>query len=138
MEGPESPSNPGDPGPDGRAQGSLGADVTDPVGLLLAEPVAPASVGTWLGRRARNAARRTVLLGVAGGLMFVAMLVTLIVIPHRARRAAAAIMPRPSERPDTARLMAAEAHVAEQLARAEAALARARARAARRALPPPP
>lgn len=127
MEGPESPP-----------RESLGADVADPVGLFLAEPVAPASVGTWLGRRARNAARRTVLLGVAGGLMFVAMLVTLIVIPHRARRAAAAIMPRPGERPDTARLAAAEAHVAQQLARAEAALARTRARAARRALPPPP
>jgi tyrosine-protein kinase Etk/Wzc len=70
--------------------------------------------------------------------MFVAMLVTLIVIPHRARRAAAAIMPRPSERPDTARLMAAEAGAAEQLARAEAVLARTRARAVRRALPPPP
>src|SRR5687767_14426379 len=138
MEGPESPSNPGDPGPDGRAQGSLGADVTDPVGLLLAEPVPPASAGTWLGHRARNAARRTALLGVAGGLVFVAMLVTLIVIPHRARRAAAAIMPRPTERPDTVRLMAADAIAADQLARAEAALARARARAARRALPPPP
>jgi Mrp family chromosome partitioning ATPase len=116
----------------------LGADVTDPVGLFLAEPMAPASAGTWLGRRARNAARRTVLLGVAGGLVFVAMLVTVIVIPHRARRAAAAIMPRPTERPDTVRLMAAEAIAADQLARAEAALARARARAARRALPPPP
>jgi tyrosine-protein kinase Etk/Wzc len=116
----------------------LGADVTDPVGLFLAEPMAPASAGTWLGRRARNAARRTALLGVAGGLMFVAMLVTLIVIPHRARRAAAAIMPRPTERPDTMRLMAADAIAADRLARAEAALARARARAARRALPSPP
>lgn len=116
----------------------LGADVTDPVGLFLAEPMAPASAGTWLGRRARNAVRRTALLGVAGGLVFVAMLVTLIVIPHRARRAAAAIMPRPAERPDTVRLMAADAIAADQLARAEAALARARARAARRALPPPP
>jgi Mrp family chromosome partitioning ATPase len=116
----------------------LGADVTDAVGLFLAEPMAPASAGTWLGRRARNAARRTALLGVAGGLVFVAMLVTLIVIPHRARRAAAAIMPRPTERPDTVRLMAADAIAADQLARTEAALARARARAARRALPPPP
>src|SRR5687768_3858085 len=116
----------------------LGADVTGPVGLFLAEPMAPASAGTWLGHRARNAARRTALLGVAGGLVFVAMLVTLIVIPHRARRAAAAIMPRPTERPDTVRLMAADAIAADQLARAEAALARARARAARRALPLPP
>ncbi|MGQ0712665.1 MAG: hypothetical protein ACT4PJ_02915 [Gemmatimonadaceae bacterium] len=116
----------------------LGADVSDPVGLLLAEPAAPASVGTWLGRRARNAARRTALLGVAGGLVFVAMLVTLIVIPHRARRAAAAIMPRPSERPDTARLITAMATAAERLARAEGVVANTRARAARRAQPPPP
>jgi Mrp family chromosome partitioning ATPase len=77
-------------------------------------------------------------MAVAGGLVFVAMLVTLIVIPHRARRAAAAIMPRPGERPDTARLLAANAAAASQLARADAALVRARARAARRALPPPP
>jgi Mrp family chromosome partitioning ATPase len=123
---------------EGHPRESLGADVADPVSVLLAEPVAPASVGTWLGRRARNAARRTALIGVAGGLVFVAMLVTLIVIPHRARRAAAAIMPRPGERPDTARLLSADALAASQLARAEAALARARARAARRALPPPP
>jgi Mrp family chromosome partitioning ATPase len=129
MEGPETPLT---------TRESLGADVTDPVGLFLAEPVAPASVGTWVGRRARNAAQRIALIGVAGGLVFVAMLVTLIVIPHRARRAAAAIMPRPGERPDTARLMAADGFAATNLARAEAALARARARAARRALPPPP
>jgi Mrp family chromosome partitioning ATPase len=137
MEGPESPLASGERSADSASQ-SLGPDVSDPVGLLLAEPVAPASVGTWLGRRARNAARRTALLGVAGGLVFVAMLVTLIVIPHRARRAAAAIMPRPSERPDTARLKAADASALDQLARAEAALASARVRAARRALPPPP
>ena len=122
----------------GDSHDSLGADVADPIGLFLAEPVAPASAGTWLGRRARNAARRIALIGVAGGLVFVAMLVTLIVIPHRARRAAAAIMPRLSERPDTARLRVADAIAADRLARAEAALARARARAARRALPPPP
>ncbi len=138
MEGPESPLTTGDRGADDRASESLGPAVSDPVGLLFAEPVAPPSVGTWLGRRARNAARRTALLGVAGGLVFVAMLVTLIVIPHRARRAAAAIMPRPSERPDTARLKAADATAVEQLARAEAALASERARAARRALPTPP
>jgi tyrosine-protein kinase Etk/Wzc len=117
---------------------SLGADVADPVGVLLGEANAPASVGTWLGRRARNAAQRTTLLGVAGGLTFVAMLVTLIVIPHRARRAAAAIMPRATERPDTARLLSAEALARAQLIRADSVLARTRARAARRAQPPPP
>jgi Mrp family chromosome partitioning ATPase len=138
MEGPESPLTGGERSSDDRARESLGPDVTDPVGLLLAEPVPPPSVGTWLGRRARNAARRTALLGIAGGLVFVAMLVTLIVIPHRARRAAAAIMPRAGERPDTARLLAADAAAAQELTRTEAALARARARAARRALPPPP
>ena len=139
MKEPESsPTAPEHRDGDGPARESLGADVADPVGLLRAEPMASASVGTWLGRRARNAARRTALLGVTGGLVFVAMLVTLIVIPHRARRAAAAIMPRPSERPDTARLMAADAAAARDLAAAEAALDRARARAARRALPPPP
>lgn len=116
----------------------LGADVADPLGVLLIEPVAPASVGTWLGRRARNAARRKALLGVAGGLFFVGMLVTLIVIPHRARRAAAAIMPRPGERPDTARLLAADSLAAQRLTRAERVLVGTRARAARRAIPPPP
>lgn len=139
MEGPVPSPITDDPrGADGRPRESLGGDVADPVGLLLAEPAAPASVGTWVGRRARNAARRTSLIGIAGGLVFVGMLVTLIVIPHRARRAAAAIMPRPGERPDTARLLAADAGALEQLARAEAALSRTRERAARRALPPPP
>jgi Mrp family chromosome partitioning ATPase len=123
---------------EGNPRESLGADVSDPVGLLLTEPAVPASVGSWLGRRARNAARRVTLIVVAGGLLFVAMLVTLIVIPHRARRAAAAIMPRPSERPDTIRLLAAEAAAAGQLARAEGVLVRTRARAARRAVPPAP
>jgi Mrp family chromosome partitioning ATPase len=139
MEGPEPPLTTADrPSADDHPRGPLGADVADPVSLFLAEPAAPASVGTWLGRRARNAARRTALLGVAGGLVFVGMLVTLIVIPHRARRAAAAIMPRPSERPDTARLMAADAAAAERMERAEAALARSRAQAVRRAQPPAP
>jgi Mrp family chromosome partitioning ATPase len=139
MEGPDTPLARGDrAGGEDPALEPFGADVTDPVGIFLAEPVAPASVGTWLGRRARNAARRTALIGIAGGLAFVGMLVTLIVIPHRARRAAAAIMPRASERPDTARLMAADAVAADRLARADSALARTRARAARRALPPPP
>jgi len=123
---------------EGSPRESLGADVSDPVGLLLTESAAPASVGSWLGRRARNATHRVALIVVAGGLVFVAMLVTLIVIPHRARRAAAAIMPRPGERPDTARLLAADAAAVSQLGRAEAALVRTRARAARRALPPPP
>lgn len=138
MDRPESPPTTGEPGPEPPGRESLGPDVSDPIGLLLAEPVPSASVGTWLGRRARNAARRTVLLGVAGGLVFVGMLVTLIVIPHRARRAAAAIMPRPGERPDTASLKAADATAVLELARAEAELASTRARAARRALPPPP
>jgi Mrp family chromosome partitioning ATPase len=139
MEGPESRRPTGETaGADGHDRESLGPHIADPVGLFLTEPAAPASVGTWLGRRARNAARRTALLGVAGGLVFVAMLVTVIVIPHRARRAAAAIMPRPTERPDTARLRAADAAAAERLGRADAALASARARAARRALPLPP
>lgn len=139
MEEPETaPRTDEHPGAHSHARESLGADVADPVAVLLAEPVAPASVGTWLGRRARNAVRRTALLGVAGGLVFVGMLVTLIVIPHRARRAAAAIMPRPGERPDTARLTAADAAAVAQLARTEASLARTRERAARRALPPPP
>ncbi len=138
MERPEPPLTTGEPGLGDRPHESLGPDVSDPVALLRAEPVPPAAVGTWLGRRARNAARRTALLGIAGGLVFVGMLVTLIVIPHRARRAAAAIMPRPGERPDTARLMAADAAAEEGLARAEAALTSTRARAARRALPPPP
>lgn len=117
---------------------SLGADVADPVGVLLSESVAPASVGTWLGRRARNASRRTTLLGIAGGLTFVAMLVTLIVIPHRARRAAAALAPRAADRPDTARLLQGEALARERLQRAEGALDRTRARAMRRTMPPPP
>ncbi len=138
MERPESPRTTGEAGPADHGPPSLGPDVSDPVGLLLAEPVPPASVGTWLGRRARNAARRTALLGIAGGLVFVGMLVTLIVIPHRARRAAAAIMPRPGERPDTARLRATDAAAVQELSRAEAELASTRARAARRALPPPP
>lgn len=138
MEGPESPLTTNERGAGGRAGASLGPDVSGPIGLLLAEPMAPASAGTWLGRRARNAARRTALLGIAGALVFVAMLVTLIVIPHRARRAAAVIMPRPSERPDTVRLKLADATAVERLARAEAALSSTRARAARRALPPPP
>ena len=138
MAGPDSPAGTGPVDPSGPPHESLGADVADPVSLFMGEPVAPASVGIWLGRRARNAVRRTVLLGVTGGLVFVGMLVTLIVIPHRARRAAAAIMPRPTERPDTARLLATNALARQRLALAEAELATTRARAARRAQPPPP
>ena len=65
---------------------------------------------TWVAARSRNALRRPALVGTVGVSVFVATLVTFVVVPREAHRAAGAVAPRADERPDTARLVAALDH----------------------------
>jgi Mrp family chromosome partitioning ATPase len=61
----------------------------------------------WVSARARNALRRTVLMGAVGATMFVSSLVALVLVPRQVNRAVRVLTPRPEERADTARMIAA-------------------------------
>lgn len=111
--------------------------MTRPSGeAIAARPPAPPAV--WLAARARNALRRPLLIGISGAAVFVAALVALVLIPRQARREALLVAPNPSERPDTAPILAAVARARARLAAADSSLADARALARRAAAPPPP
>ena len=88
--------------------------------------------------RAQNALRRPALMGIVGVVVFLAALVTLVLIPRQARRAATIVAPQAEERPDTAAIIARIGAARERFASSEAALARARERIERPAPPPPP
>jgi len=91
---------------------------------------------SWTAGRARNALRRTMLVAVVGGATFLVALLTLVLVPRQATRAARVTMPLPSERPDTLPLAARVARAQSAVARAESLLVKARgAAAARPAVP---
>lgn len=91
---------------------------------------------SWISRRARNVARRTLLVGVLSGAAFVVVLVTLILVPRGARRVARAMRTQTDVRADTSTLVAAVGRSTLRLRGAEAALAEARAVAVPPVAPP--
>lgn len=91
--------------------------------------VVPRSV--WMRARGRNAARRLAFIGAVGIGTFVVALVALVITPQQAQRAAKAMMPRPSEYPDTATPLARIAAARTRIETAEHGLALARGRQAR-------
>ncbi|HEU4563573.1 MAG TPA: hypothetical protein VFS05_02950, partial [Gemmatimonadaceae bacterium] len=91
----------------------------------------------WISRRARNVSRHPLAVGTVTGIVFLALLVVLVVIPVGARRAARAVRPRPGERPDTTALAASVARASAHLAAAAAALDSGRAASLRASEPPP-
>jgi Mrp family chromosome partitioning ATPase len=76
--------------------------------------------------RARNALRRPVFIGTVSVITFVASLVALIVVPQQAKRAANAIRPLASARPDTVPTMNSLVTAERQVAAADSAIAAAR------------
>jgi hypothetical protein len=80
----------------------------------------------WIARRARNVSRHPLALASLAGIVFAIALVALVVIPVGARRAAAAVRPRPGERPDTIPLAESNAAAVERLRRAAGTLDSAR------------
>ena len=92
----------------------------------------------WVAARAQNALRRTGLIAAVGVATFLLALVTLVLIPRQARRAATIVAPQPAERPDTAAIVARTSAARARLAASEAALAAARERLEAPPPPPPP
>jgi tyrosine-protein kinase Etk/Wzc len=85
----------------------------------------------WLAARARNALRRPLRIGGVSGLVFVSVLITLIVIPRQANRAARLLAPSPAEYPDTARALSRVRAADVAVQAADSVVAHAAARAAR-------
>jgi len=77
--------------------------------------------------RARNALRRPVFIGTVSLVIFAAALIAIVIVPQQARRAATALRPSASARPDTEPTMAALREAERQVAAAEASVVAARA-----------
>jgi Mrp family chromosome partitioning ATPase len=94
----------------------------------------------WLAARARNALRRPLRIGGVSVAVFLTALVTLVLIPRQANRAARVLVPRPEDYPDTAALLRRAALSIANVVAADSALTRSRTRALRLAaadtLPP--
>ena len=86
---------------------------------------------TWLAARARNALRRPLRIGGVSVAVFLAALVTLVLIPRQANRAARGLAPRPEEYPDTALLIRRAVLAQAGVTAADSSLGRTRTRALR-------
>jgi Mrp family chromosome partitioning ATPase len=76
--------------------------------------------------RARNALRRPVFIGTVSIVTFATSLIAIVVVPQQARRAATALRPSVSARPDTETTVAALVEARRQVARADSAIVVAR------------
>jgi Mrp family chromosome partitioning ATPase len=85
----------------------------------------------WLAARARNALRRPLRIGGVSIAVFLTALVTLVLIPRQANRAARVLTPRPEDYPDTVLLLRREALARSGVIAADSALVHARTRALR-------
>lgn len=77
---------------------------------------------TWIAARARNALRRPVFISAVSVVTFALSLLALVIVPQQARRAAAAIRPAATQRPDTEPTVAALAEAERQIAAAESSV----------------
>lgn len=82
---------------------------------------------SWIAARARNALRRPLFIAVVSGATFAVSLLTLVIVPQQARRAAAAIVSVAATRPDTEPTLAAFVQAERHIAATTASLAAARA-----------
>jgi Mrp family chromosome partitioning ATPase len=83
--------------------------------------------------RSRNASRRFAVIGIAGGLVFLAALIAFVLVPRQATRAAVRVSATLEERPDSNRAVAIRNRAAAQIALADSML-----NAARKTIAPPP
>lgn len=90
------------------------------LGIVSQHPAA------WIGARARNALRRPAFITLVSGLTFVASLMALIIVPQQARKAAAALRPPASLRPDTESTVSALAEAQRQSSAADSSVVQAR------------
>lgn len=90
------------------------------LGVVTQHPAA------WMAARARNALRRPAFISTVSALTFIAALTALIIVPQQARKAAAAMRPAASLRPDTEPTVAALGEALRQSAAADSAVIQAR------------
>jgi Mrp family chromosome partitioning ATPase len=83
--------------------------------------------------RSRNASRRFAVIGIAGGLVFLAALIAFVLVPRQATRAAVRVSATLEERPDSNRAVVIRNRAAAQIALADSMLD-----AARKTIAPPP
>ena len=84
----------------------------------------------WTSSRARNASRRFAIMGIVGGLVFIASLIAFVLVPRQATRAAVRVSSTIEERPDSNRTVAVRNRAAAQIAAADSMLDAARRPAA--------
>src|SRR5215212_5557928 len=87
----------------------------------------------WTSSRSRNASRRFAVMGIVGGLVFIASLIAFVLVPRQATRAAVGISSTIEERPDSNRTVAMRNRAIAQMAAVDSML-----EAAKRTVAPPP
>ena len=80
----------------------------------------------WTSSRARNASRRFAVMGIVGGLVFLASLIAFVLVPRQATRASVRVSSTIEERPDSNRTVAVRNRAAAQIAAADSMLKAAR------------
>src|SRR5215213_7084318 len=80
----------------------------------------------WTSSRSRNASRRFAVMGIVGGLVFIAALIAFVLVPRQATRAAVRVSATLEERPDSNRTIALRNRAAAEIAAADSMLTLAR------------
>ncbi|MEO5511710.1 MAG: hypothetical protein ABIS27_13850, partial [Longimicrobiales bacterium] len=80
----------------------------------------------WMSARSRNALRRVAVMGIVGGLVFVAALIAFVLVPRQATRTAAQVTSTLEERPDSTRVVAIRNRAAADITAADSMLSKAR------------
>jgi Mrp family chromosome partitioning ATPase len=80
----------------------------------------------WMSARSRNASRRLAVMGIVGGLVFIAALIAFVLVPQQATRAAVRVSATLEERPDSNRTIAIRNRAASEISAADSMLALAR------------
>lgn len=73
----------------------------------------------WTSSRSRNASRRFAIMGIVGGLVFIASLIAFVLVPRQATRAAVRVSATIEERPDSNRTAALRDRAAARIANAD-------------------
>ncbi len=87
----------------------------------------------WMSSRSKNASRRFAVMGIVGGLVFIAALMAFVLVPRQATRVAVNVTARLEERPDSGQTVAIRNKAAAEMAFADSMLS-----VARRVVAPPP
>ena len=80
----------------------------------------------WMSSRSRNASRRLTVMGIVGGLVFIAALIAFVLVPKQATKAAVRVSATIEERPDSNRAVAVRNRAAAQIAASDSMLNAAR------------